>query len=459
MYRCIFFSEFIWTYAYSSVIIVVMLKRTISKKLHEWKTETDHKCLLLRGARQVGKTYSVRDFGQHEYDSFVYVNFLEKPGMKAIFNGNLDTDTLMTVFSVYMPEANFIPGKTLLCLDEIQECPEAVTSLKFWAQDKRYDVIATGSMLGIDYNRATSYPVGSISYLDMYPLGFMEFLTANNISDQVISLLKDCFSTNTPVPPPIHDRLMELLRFYTVVGGMPEVVELFVSQHDIAVTDKKQRAILEDYRYDIAHYTSAEIKSKAEKCYFSLPDQLAKDNHKFKYSVVEKGSSSRKFGSSVDWLNDAGLINRVCNLRKIEPPLRSQRIEENFRMYPSDIGLLVAMYDSSIKRLILYPDKTNNRWNAKGGIYEALIADILTKNGHKELYYRKNEQATFEIEFLLESEDGIIPIEVKAGNSRSKSLDNLLKTGDVPYGYKLIDGNIGRVDKKISLPLYMAMFI
>lgn len=434
-----------------------MLKRSIELKLKEWKENKAKKCLLVRGARQVGKTYLIEYFGKKEYKSCITINFLKNPSYKKIFEGDLDVKTLLMNISLYVNDAKLIPDETLIFLDEIQECPEAITSLKFWNEEKRYDVIASGSMLGIDYKRPSSYPVGAVEYVDMHALSFYEFLIASNVNDEVIEKMRECFENIEPVPFALHDKMMELLRLYIVLGGMPEVLNIFLEENDLQKADKKQRDILNDYRYDIAHYANADIKTKAEKCYFSLPEQLTKDNHKFKYSVVEKGGTTRKFGSSLDWLVGAYLVKQVYNLKGYNLPLKESRDIGNFRVYASDIGLYVSMFDYSIKERLVYPDGFSDFY--KGNMYEALIADILIKNGHNELYFRKDETSTFEIEFILETVDGVIPIEVKSGRSRSKSLDNVLKRGEIPYGYKLINGNVGKSDKKITLPLYMAMFL
>lgn len=435
-----------------------MLKRTIDDELIKWAESDSGKCLMLRGARQVGKTFSSEQLGKSKFESVVSVNFLEQPELKSVFTGNLDTNSLIMNFSVYLPSARFVPEKTLIILDEIQECPEAVTSLKFWAKDNRFKVIATGSMLGIDFKRPISYPVGSVEYINMHPLSFREFLYAAGINDDVIGVLEQCCNEYRKVPDAINERMMNLLRQYLVVGGMPEAVSAYFENNSLIEADKVLRRILNDYRYDIAHYASPDIKIKAEKCYFSLADQLSKENHKFQYGLIEKGGNARKFGSSLDWLNNADLTRTSYNLTSLEIPFSSHFDSNNFRLYPTDIGLLVSMYEYMIKGALLDPSDKVLAGNTKGGLYEALIADMLIKSGH-DLYYRKNEQATFEIEFLLERPEGIIPVEVKAGHSRSRSLDNLLKKESIPYGYKLIDGNVGKDGKKITLPLYMAMFL
>ncbi len=435
------------------------LRRDITEEFKKWKDNPKHKCLLVRGARQVGKTFAIERFCEKEYDSFIEINFLESPSMKKIFSGNLDAKTIKTNISLYIPGSRFISGKTCLFLDEIQECPEAITALKFLEKEKDFDVITSGSMLGIDYKRPTSYPVGSIQYLDMFSLNFREFLSAAGIADDIIDELKGYYDSRSTVPWAIHDKMMEYLRLYMIIGGMPEVVSLYFETDSLAEADKKVRDILNDYRYDIAHYASADVKIKAESCYFSLSRQLSKENHKFMYSNVEKGGTARKYGSSIDWLEGAYLIKKIYNLSGYDIPLSSKRIDDNFRVYPTDIGLLMGMYDRSIKELILHPDGEKLNSMIKGGLYEAAVADMLIKNGHDDIYFRKDEASSFEIEFFIENEGSAVPIEVKSGRSRSKSLDNILKRDEISYGYKLIDGNIGTSEKKITLPLYMAMFI
>lgn len=436
-----------------------MFQREITSSLENWKNDANHKCLMVRGARQIGKTFSISNFGQANYDSFICINFLETPSLTKIFSQDLDIMTLLRNFSLYMPDAQFFPGKTLLFLDEIQECPEAITSLKFWNEDSRFDVITSGSMLGIDYKRPSSYPVGSVNYLDMSAMNFREFLRAEGIGEDILNLLRECFEKKEQVPRAVHDKMMEHLRMYMILGGMPQVLEKYHNENSVFAADQKAREILNDYRYDIAHYAPASEKTKAEKCYFSLPEQLSKENHKFKYSLVEHAGTKRKFGSSLDWLTGAYLIKPVKNIREYTMPLSFHADEDNFRVYTTDVGLLTAMYEYPIKERLLTYDPRGINSNMKGGIYEALIADMLIKNGHKELFFKKNKSSTFEIEFIIENSDGIIPIEVKAGKSRSRSLDNLLAREDIPYGYKLVDGNVGQSGKKITLPLYMAMFL
>ena len=436
-----------------------MIQREAEAQITAWKEESAKKCLMIRGARQVGKTYLVDHYGAHHYGSYIRVNFLETPGLKQVFSGNLDADTIRMNLSAYLPQSKFLDGDTLLFLDEIQECAEAITSLKFLAQDKRFDVIASGSMLGLDVNRPTSYPVGSVQYLEMTSLSFREFLRSAGIAQEVLDVLRACFDACGKVPEGIHRRLQELLRTYLMIGGMPEVVTDYLAEGSLVKADERQRTILRDYRYDIAHYAPADVKLKAENCYFSLPGQLSKENHKFQYKIVEKGSNARKYATALDGLTGACLVRKVHNVRKTSVPLQAYMEETHFRLYPTDIGLLTGMFPYETKTMLREDQGEKTLGETKGGLYEALVADMLFKNGHETLYFRKNEQATFEIEFLMETKDGIVPVEVKASNTRSKSLDRMLEHADIPYGYKLTGGNMGRSGKKITMPLYMAMFL
>lgn len=441
-----------------------MLKRKSMAQLIDWKTSGQRKALIISGARQVGKTFIVRAFGEEKYESYIELNFLENPELKDIFEGRLSSEVILTGIKLNFPGKKIIDGSTLIFLDEIQECPNAIAALKFLAADDRINVIASGSALGMVYNRVTSFPVGSVDYIDMTALDFREFLWAIGIQDDTINLVQTYFNELKEVPEAINKQMMAYLRQYMVVGGMPEVVNTFVECNDYYEADKVQRRIYRDYLADIARYAESGIKIKAESCYKSIPLQLNKDNHKFQYSLVEKKGTARKFDSSVDWILNANMAIAVNNVSFIEYPLKSHVIDNNIRIYPSDIGLLVCTYDFSLKKMLLSDSIDEHTQNivlktAKGGLYEALIADMLTKNGHKELFFYRNESGTAELEFLIEGSDGVIPIEVKAGRSRTKTLNNILKKDDIKQGFKLSAQNIGIADKKVTLPLYMAMFI
>ena len=433
-----------------------MLRRKIYDKLLAWKNNKGKKdAILLRGVRQCGKTYIVREFGKREYKNFIEINFIERPDMQAVFSGNLDVDNMVQQIKLSMPGCQFIPGETLLFLDEIQDAPNARTSLKFWTQDGRFDCIASGSLLGIDYKNEVSIPVGYEQQLIMRTLDFEEFLWALGVEVNLKEMLAPYVDGAKRVPEAMHNSLNKYLQEYMVVGGLPEVVDTYIATKDFYQVHLLQEKILRDYQDDIAKYALNQDKIKAKQCFLSIPRQLSKENHKFQYSVVEKKATARKFTSSLDWLHNAGLIDFAYNVNSPWFPLKAYVKEDQFRVYLCDIGLLVAMYGYQLK-IALLSDALEGP--AKGGIYESLVADILAKRG-EELYYYKKEDSTLEIAFILERECKLVPVEVKARKGSTRSLNELLKMDNIERGYKLTAQNTGVVEKKITLPLYMAAII
>lgn len=433
-----------------------MLRRKIYDKLLAWKNSAGKKdAVLLRGVRQCGKTYIVREFGKREYKNFIEINFIERPDMQAVFSGNLDVDSMVQQIKLSMPGCQFIPGETLLFLDEIQDAPNARTSLKFWTQDGRFDCIASGSLLGIDYKNEVSIPVGYEQQLIMRTLDFEEFLWALGVEVNLKEMLAPYVDGAKRVPEAMHNSLNKYLQEYMVVGGLPEVVDTYIATKDFYQVHLLQEKILRDYQDDIAKYALNQDKIKAKQCFLSIPRQLSKENHKFQYSVVEKKATARKFTSSLDWLHNAGLIDFAYNVNSPWFPLKAYVKEDQFRVYLCDIGLLVAMYGYQLK-IALLSDALEGL--AKGGIYESLVADILAKRG-EELYYYKKEDSTLEIEFILERDCKLVPVEVKARKGSTRSLNELLKMDNIERGYKLTAQNTGVVEKKITLPLYMAAII
>lgn len=433
-----------------------MLRRKIYDKLLAWKNNKGKKdAILLRGVRQCGKTYIVREFGKREYKNFIEINFIERPDMQAVFSGNLDVDNMVQQIKLSMPGCQFIPGETLLFLDEIQDAPNARTSLKFWTQDGRFDCIASGSLLGIDYKNEVSIPVGYEQQLIMRTLDFEEFLWALGVEGNLKEMLAPYVDGTKRVPEAMHNSLNKYLQEYMVVGGLPEVVDTYIATKDFYQVHLLQEKILRDYQDDIAKYALNQDKIKAKQCFLSIPRQLSKENHKFQYSVVEKKATARKFTSSLDWLHNAGLIDFAYNVNSPWFPLKAYVKEDQFRVYLCDIGLLVAMYGYQLK-IALLSDALEGP--AKGGIYESLVADILAKRG-EELYYYKKEDSTLEIEFILERDCKLVPVEVKARKGSTRSLNELLKMDNIERGYKLTAQNTGVVEKKITLPLYMAAII
>lgn len=440
-----------------------MLKRKYTEQLNSWKEHKNEKALVINGARQVGKTYLVEKFGE-TYESFIELNFIEKPNLIDIFSGELTPEAILTGINLNLPGTKIIDGKTLIFLDEIQECPNAITALKFLAKDKRIDVIATGSALGMAYNRATSFPVGYVEYMDMTALDFREFLWALGIDNTTIQQVKSYYEKMEVVPEGIDKAMRKYLAKYMVIGGMPEVVNTFLEKEDYYGADQVQKRIYRDYLADIARFANPDIKIKAEACFKSIPGQLNKDNHKFQYGVVEKKGSARKFESSVDWILNANMAVSVHNISHVEYPLADHKMADSFRIYMSDIGLYVGTYDYSLKAQLLndvMDEKTDSiiLKAAKGGLYEALVCDILYKNGHRDLFFYRNEAGTAELEYLYDGPEGVVPIEVKAGKSRTKTLNNILKKEDIKRGYKLSAQNVGQSEKKVTMPIYMAMFM
>lgn len=440
-----------------------MLKRKVYDSLLEWKANRGDECLLIKGARQIGKTYVVEQFGKTEYESFIEINFLKQPALKAIFAGDLTSEDIYKRMSAFIPNIKLVEGNTLIFLDEIQKCANARTALKFLAQDRRFDVIASGSLLGLHYGQdadddveeVSSIPVGYERQITMYSLDFEEFLWAYGYDAAAIDYLNGFFDSKEKVPAEINEKFENLIKEYIVVGGMPEVVGEFMKNKDFNVVQQTQDKILLDYMDDIASHAKGAEKVKVKACYDSIPRQLAKENKKFKYSEVEKKSTARKYEDSVHWLHDSNLVYICYNVTEPYLPLMANEKENEFKLYVNDTGLLCAMYGFNTKLAVL---NDTLKGNAKGGIYENLIAEMLIKKGYTLHYYKKSD-STMEIEFLIEKNGEVLPVEVKAGNAQTASLNNFITENKPSLAYKLIDGNIGFVDGKYTLPHYMALFI
>ena len=435
-----------------------MLKRKMTALIKNWAEKKEKKCLVVQGARQTGKTFIIERFAEENYDELVEINFKQMPSARDIFSGDLTVENMIMSMRFRFPEKRLAPGKTLIFLDEIQECQEAITSLKFWAIDNRYDVIASGSLLGIDYKRASSYPVGYVDYLKMYGLDFEEFLWGMGISEDMICTVREYLKTLSVIPEAVNSQMMNYYRQYIATGGMPEAVQKYVETKDFIEVDRIQRDLLQGYQYDIAHYATAEEKVKAEKCYLSLAKQLLdKENHKFQYKEVEHGGRAQKYYSSVEWLLRADIVHLSKLVTDVRFDLDDYSRDDFFRAYTTDLSLLISMKDFSLKQHIV---ENTLSGNTKGGIFECAVADALYKKGYK-LFFYKNETNRREIDLIIQKDRVVVPIEIKSGNSRATSLKSLMKgNADISCGYKLIDGNIGISDEGIiTLPLYMAAFI
>ena len=432
-----------------------MLKRKIYHELLNWKKQKKRECLLIRGARQIGKTFIIERFAADQYASYIYLNFYQNPELKEIFSGSLEAGDIYKKISLSLKDVHFVDNDTLIFLDEIQDCPNARTALKFLAIDDRYDVIASGSLLGLHYKEAASIPVGYERNIDMYSLDFEEFLWAMGKYPQAVSALKDFFDNKEKIETGVHKQLMSLLRDYLVIGGMPEVINVFLQSNNYQAAYLAQHKIMESYREDIKHYASAPMRQKINECYLSIPRQLAKDYTKFQYKAVSREGNARRYENCLNWLVDAGMVKMCVNVSTPQFPLIAYERPEQFKVYLTDIGLLTSLYGYETQVALVKDTLTGS---AKGGIYENLVFDMLIKRGFA-LNYFKNANNTQEVEFIYAKDGAVIPIEVKSKNGATLSLNNFITDYDPPYAYKLTSGNVGLNGKKISLPLYMAIFI
>ena len=443
-----------------------MLKRKIETYLAEWKEAKDRKPLVIKGIRQCGKTYIVQKFAKENYESVVYMNFILEPDKKSAFTGNIDVDTIILNLSALIPGSRFIKGKTCIILDEIQECKEARTALKSFHIDGRFDVIATGSLLGVKgYGKSKkkneeegqdSVPVGYETVIDMYPLDFEEFLWANGINDAVIDSVRACFENETTVPDGIHKAMMELLYRYVIVGGLPEVVNCFLETKNIELIYKVQRNLIAEYEEDMVKYADDSDKPHIRECFESIPTQLAKENKKFQYSVVKKGGRASQYMGSIQWLEDAGIVQRCYNTSITELPLDGNAIKDCFKVYTIDIGILMAMLNYGTQIDIL----KGNLLGYKGAIFENLMADFLCKSGQRLYYFHK--ESGLELYFLVRFKRECVVLEVKAKAGKAKSMTTVLKNKDVYHvnnAIKLGQYNVGREGNILTIPLYMGFLI
>lgn len=443
-----------------------MLKRKIETYLADWKQSEGRKPLVIKGIRQCGKTYIVQKFARENYDSVVYMNFILEPDKKSAFTGNIDVATIILNLSALIKGSRFIEGKTCIILDEIQECKEARTALKSFHIDGRFDVIATCSLLGVKgYGQSNkkkedigqdSVPVGYETVIDMYPLDFEEFLWANGISPAVIDSVKSCFENEMVVPEGVHKAMMELLYRYVIVGGLPEVVNCFLETKNIELIYKLQRNLIAEYEEDMVKYADDADKPNIRECFESIPKQLAKENKKFQYSVIKKGGRSSQYIGSIQWLEDAGIVRRCYNIQTTELPLEGNSIKDCFKVYTTDIGLLVAMLDYGTQADIL----KGNLLGHKGAIFENLMADFLSKSGQK-LYYLHKDSG-LELDFLVRFKGECVILEIKAKTGKSKSMTTVLKNKNVYHvknAIKLGQYNVGRKGDILTIPLYMGFLV
>lgn len=447
-------------------------KRKITESLLSWKNSHNRLPLIIKGQRQIGKTYAVTKFAKTNYENVVYLDFRKRPELKAIFQNGFDIGTVISFLSTLDPSFKFVPKKTVIIFDELQDCPPARTSLKYFAIDKRYDVISTGSLLGIRGYAAesnnemyvSSPSVGYEEFIEMYGLDFEEFLWANDIGDNIVSILKECLEKRIPVPEIFHKKLLLLFKQYLCVGGLPQAVLSFIKTHDMNEVTKIQISVLDSYKDDFGRHLSRSGEPYQDtrelnqilKTWDSIPKQLAKENNKFSFSKIDHGSRKRTYESCVQWLSDSGLIIKAENITKLELPLRFFADDEDFKLYLSDTGLLTTLIDPTNTKQDIMFDRLSA---AKGPIYENIIADAFKKMGVPVYFYQK--ASGLEIDFVIRYDNNVCPVEVKARDGRAKSLKIVLSdpSQNIPLGMKLTSQNIGYSNKVLTLPYYMTFLL
>ena len=450
-----------------------MLKRKIEDVLVQWKSTDGHKPLVIMGIRQCGKTYIAQHFAAANYQNVIYINFIKQPDRINAFLGSKDVNDILLNLSAQIQGVTFIPGDTCFIFDEIQECPEARTSLKFFKEDGRFDVIATGSLLGVqgygDEKKKqhrklvgqkepgiNSVPVGSEEIIEMYPLDFEEFLWAKGVNKEVIEALRRFCREEAPVPSGIHVAMKNLLNLYVAIGGLPEPINAYLKTNNMNEVSKAHKSILKEYRDDMVKYAPEKDKPHIRECFNSIPKQLAKDNKKFQYNKVKPGGRSETYMGSLQWLEDAGIICRCYNTNITGLPMEGNAKDNVFKVYTADIGLLIEMLGPGTRADIIQ----GNLGGFKGAIYENLMADTLHKKAQNLYYFQKD--SGLELDFLVRINGECIPLEVKAKTAQAKSVKTVLAHPEkyhVKHIIKFGDYNIGRDGQLLTLPNYMQFLL
>ena len=429
--------------------------RKIIEFLESWKESKYRKPLILQGARQVGKTYSMLEFGRRYYENVAYFNFETNPKLIETFNESISPDYLIPMLS-HIADQTIIREKTLIIFDEVQLCERALTSLKYFCEDApEYHIIVAGSLLGVAVNRARySFPVGKVDMKTMYPMDIEEFMLAMG-EDILVAQIKKCFETNTPMPSAFHDIAMKLYRQYLVVGGMPECVMQFSQTKDYILVRHIQDTILTSYLNDMSKYNNLNEIKKTRLAYDNITVQLSKKNTRFQYKLIKKGGRASEFENAIEWLCLSGIVSQVYKVEQVKKPLENYRDIDSFKIYVSDLGILCAKKDLVANDILYMVEELND---FKGGMVENYVNVQLTINGYRTYYWESERGA--EIDFIIQREGQLIPIEVKsADNTRAKSLKVYMDTYKPAYAIKLSTKNFGFEDNKKIVPLYAAFCI
>lgn len=437
---------------------MALLKRKIDDFLLHWKNTPDRLPLIVKGARQIGKTASIKQFAENHYKNVITINFIENRNYKDIFDNGFEVDTIIKNISLKNPNLEFIPNETLIFFDEIQVCINCATSLKFFKLDGRYDVICSGSLMGINYQEIESNSVGYKEDYEMYSMDFEEFLWAKGYKESQIEDFFQHMLTLTPFSQLELDVLFDNFREYMILGGMPAIVAMFVNNKNYSGTLKLQKQILLDYEEDITKYAGGLDKGKILNIYRKIPVFLGKENKKFQISKVEHGARNREYVGTVDWLQNAGIINICYCMEQPELPLKGNYNPDHYKIYFGDTGLLIGSLDEEAQEDL----RQNKNFNIyKGAIYENIIGEMLVKQGY-DLYFYRNEKSTVEMDFFVRDKESLIPVEVKAIDGTTKSLNNLInkeKYNDIRYGIKFGYKNIGCNDKFYTFPYFLAFLL
>lgn len=434
------------------------LKRKIDDYLKLWRSNPDRKPLIVKGPRQVGKTESIRRFGDMNYKSVVYINFVEEPKYKMITSDGYKAADIIKNISRIDPSKRFIDGETLLFFDELQEFPDIATALKFFKIDGRFDVICSGSMLGINYQKIESNSVGYKSDYELYSLDFEEFLWANGYDDGFVNDMLEHMKNLTPFNQVEMSVCNSLFLDYCILGGMPAVIREFITKGTFEGSLELQRQLIADYQEDIRKYAEGLDQTRIMNVFYHIPTQLAKDHKKFQISKVASGARFRDYRGCIEWLNDTGIVNICYCLNFPELPLQGNYDDTKYKIYLADSGLLVAMLDEEAQEDL----RTNKNLGVyKGALYENIAAEALVKSGYKLYYYKKND-SSLEQDFFVRTASSLIPIEVKAQNGTAKSMRTLIRSekyADIHCGIKFTGGNLGCRDNIYTFPYFCAFLL
>lgn len=435
-----------------------LLKRKIDKYLTDWKNRPDRKPLIIKGARQIGKTRSVEWFAGQNYASVIEINFIEQKKYREIFNDGFEVDAILKNISLLNPELKFIPGNTIFFFDELQACPNCATSLKFFKLDGRFDVICSGSLMGISYREIESNSVGYKEDYEMHSMDFEEFLWAMGYNDEFTADLLSHMLDVRPLSELQMDTLMSLFRDYVIIGGMPEVVSTYVRNKNFSGTLDIQRQLLKDYEEDITKYVEGLDKAKVKAVYNHISTFLAKENKRFQITKIARNARNRDYMGCVEWLADAGVVNVCYCLNQPELPLKGNYDPKMYKIYFKDTGLLIASLDEEAQEDLR---ANRNLGTYKGAIYENIVGDMLVKQGYR-LFYYHSDRPVLEMDFFIRDADSLIPVEVKANDGATASLNRLLnddKYNDVKYGIKLGYRNIGFNGKFYTFPYFLTFLL